>query len=442
MKQNRNLSVESSDECVRIVRRSIRIILGKAGGSHENIYEKLSNTPTEADGTSMKNALRQEMAENQNKQEKNQKKQKSDGKGKSDKSKNGKSKDGEKSDSDGNGESDGKDKNEQQSQSKGEGQEGEQSESQSQEPGGGEGQEGEQSESQSQEPGGGEGKERGNNKLTDGEKEQQREPTTPRQEKLKKALTQAIQKGVQEASETARQVSDAAKMLGISDEDMNKHAQDFAQRLDTLKYISLSKKELAKFVKETIKKASPTLFGKMLTFRENLLDAPDFSDILTPELMMNKLTMMDTKVLTQIRTCKIDIYVDKSGSMHAQDIRIYTDGGKKQTMITRMALASLLAYKLYQMGVVRKIYTFDSQLNAEVTNPGTLLILKATAGQISTLASRTLSQEKLLRLLSRTENARLATIEALIINSVIRCSSSLRTENRKYVITKKPQIIT
>jgi hypothetical protein len=108
--------------------------------------------------------------------------------------------------------------------------------------------------------------------------------------------------------------------------------------------------------------------GKPKAVRTPFIDADSFHDIINPETFLFPFQILDTVVTSYQKSAKVDIYIDRSGSMGAK-ISSKTGGAN----IKVIDAATIFAYKLQRMGIVDKVYTFDDQVQ-EVPSNQTLFI--------------------------------------------------------------------
>lgn len=189
-----------------------------------------------------------------------------------------------------------------------------------------------------------------------------------------KAIRDAMENGFEEANQDIQKQKNALRELGLDPEQIDTMAgkgsmelKFLEQRQDLIDALYFNTSKATEFIKSTSKFFRSTV-GKPKAVRTPFIDADSFHDIINPETFLFPFQIVDTVVTSYEKSAKVDVYIDRSGSMGAQ-ISSKT-GGKTIKVIDA---ATIFAYKLQRMGIVDKVYTFDDEVR-EVPSNQTLFI--------------------------------------------------------------------
>tara|TARA_R110002167_G_scaffold6087_5_gene27719 strand:- start:5536 stop:6807 length:1272 start_codon:yes stop_codon:yes gene_type:complete len=125
-----------------------------------------------------------------------------------------------------------------------------------------------------------------------------------------------------------------------------------------LKSISLNRKDINKFVKHIVSKATQSIGGVSYIQEESLLDSDDIEDLANIENFAHVALIEDLAVRHKKYTMNFDIYLDDSGSM--SDSMKLESGSIKYRLLSRV-----LAKKMQDMNLLKDAYLFSSHTQLE-----------------------------------------------------------------------------
>ena len=173
-----------------------------------------------------------------------------------------------------------------------------------------------------------------------------------------KKLSEALQKAAQEAAKDASTAKQVSSILGNPASNSSLEKLKSAEvilsainRNHMLSEINLNYSAVVGFLRDTIKRVQAGVIGIPKYSTSNLIEAREVVDILTPELLFVKHRKIETEVIDKSPRIKIDLFIDTSSSMRTTDVKI------GDAVYQRGDVASVIAYKICTLGVVRKIFT-------------------------------------------------------------------------------------
>ena len=169
-----------------------------------------------------------------------------------------------------------------------------------------------------------------------------------------KTLQAAAKRAFNKAKNDIDKMKKSAKELGCS--------KDFGKDLETAKILSdpkllntlnVSGNQLAKFAKIVIDKAVSYNTGKKYTVEESIFESEDLEEIANMENFMHVGLLQDLSVIENKYSMNFDVFIDDSGSMGGN----YNLNGKR---IELRVMARMIAFKMYQLGLLKDIWLFSS----------------------------------------------------------------------------------
>jgi|2_EtaG_2_1085320.scaffolds.fasta_scaffold00285_4 uncharacterized protein YkvS len=120
------------------------------------------------------------------------------------------------------------------------------------------------------------------------------------------------------------------------------------------KLINIKERDIHKFINTTIDRAIESVGGKPDIQEEDLFESDDIEDLVNVENFSHIALLEELSVRHKKYHISFDIYIDDSGSM-TSSTRI------GDTSIRLDKLARLVAYRLYKLNLLRKIYLFSHE---------------------------------------------------------------------------------
>ena len=169
-----------------------------------------------------------------------------------------------------------------------------------------------------------------------------------------KTLQAAAKRAFTKAKNDINKIKQSAKKLGCS--------KDFGKDLETAKIIADPKllnvlnvngNQLAKFAQIVIDKAVSYNTGKRYTVEESIFESEDIEEIANMENFAHIGLLHDLSVIENKYSMNFDVFIDDSGSMGSS----HTLGGKR---IELRVMARMIAFKMYQLGLVKDIWLFSA----------------------------------------------------------------------------------
>jgi hypothetical protein len=162
----------------------------------------------------------------------------------------------------------------------------------------------------------------------------------------------ALNKAQDKAQANSKSLEDLKEDLGMGS-DSSDNLQDI--KLFSESGVIMNVSNIKKFFSKLFgrKGMIPTKSDDTVISIEEIEHARDIGDLVELETLATDFPVFDvfTKSGSKI---KFDIYVDVSGSMGCDDIKL--PGGQK---VTRMAMAKVIAIKMMKLGLLEDIFTFD-----------------------------------------------------------------------------------
>jgi hypothetical protein len=177
--------------------------------------------------------------------------------------------------------------------------------------------------------------------------------------KINDSLQNNMESTVKEATEEIDEKQKAEDFLGESG--AGKSPSDIEllnERVEIIKDVVLSKREVGKMIKKSIKGFKKGFGVRTIVKEESLFDADEVSDLLDEHLLFNEILAMDVAVRTneEQQQTAFDLYIDISSSMR---MMMKVNGKSLQ----RIQLATALAAKMNVMGCLGDVYLFNNGIS-------------------------------------------------------------------------------
>lgn len=195
-----------------------------------------------------------------------------------------------------------------------------------------------------------------------------------------RALRNGMKQSVAKAQSEMNKIAAFISQLGVDPSDLAQSAgsqEELMRFLDTRKNLinafNFNAKKTIEFLKDTSKFFKSTT-GRPKVVRDTLLGASSFHDIITPESLLFDFELPNVDVLSYKTSTKVNLYIDRSGSMTSTLPGTSTRHGE----VRIIDAVSIFAYKLVRQGIVNKVFTFDSRVKE--IKPGQVLFIQSGGG--------------------------------------------------------------
>jgi hypothetical protein len=204
------------------------------------------------------------------------------------------------------------------------------------------------------------------------------ENPSPAQNTVQQMMKNAIKEGMKDA---VQKINDKERMKTITgvDEDSLGSAEGLNMMkslIEDVKNIRLSKNDLSRFIKKSIKGMKSALCGHSRPKEESFLESDDVLDV--PDIhLLNTLELIeDMSIMEDTHTMKFNAYIDCSGSMGG----VVLLSRKTNETMKRMTLAKILLYKMKNMNILAEIRGFESDVYNYITPHNNIMSLYANGG--------------------------------------------------------------